>query len=164
MTTDLNWLPELVRLDTYNGNWDRYLEAIYNFFSKDFVADQPTYQGRKLALKRLPMYEGKEVTFWHIISEGGSEESRVPNLRRCERIKWPRPIIENCNDPDIKIWENLRNNEKRICILLDSADYLVVIARRRDFDLFWTAYPLTWPHQKRKLIKEYEAYIKANAA
>ena len=164
MTTDLKWLPELVRLDTYNGNWDRYLEVIYNFFTKDFVDDQPTYQGRKLALKRLPMYEGKEATFWHIISEGNTEESRTPNLRRCERIKWPRPIIENSADPVIKLWHNKRKGKIRICLLLDPANYLVILERRANYDIFWTAYPIDRPHQKRKLVKEYEEYIKANAA
>jgi hypothetical protein len=164
MTTNVTWLPDLVLFDEYDGNWDRYLEVIYNFFTKDFVDDQPKFQGRKLALKKHPMYLGKEATFWHIISEGKSEDDRTPDLRRCERIKWPRPVIENCNDPDIKIWENLRDHEKRACILLDSADYLVVIARRQGYDLFWPAYPITWPHHKRKLIEEYEAYIKANAA
>ena len=164
MTTNVTWLPGLVLLNDYNGNWERYLEVIYNFFTRDFVDDQPTFQGKKLALKRHPMYEGKEATFWHIIQEGEIEEARTPDIRRCERIRWPRPVIENSNDPDVKIWENIRDHEPRVCILLDSEDYLVVIARRQGYDLFWTAYPITWPHQKRKLIKEYEASLKANAA
>ena len=164
MTANMTWLPDLVLLDGHGGNWDRYLKVIYNFFTKDFVDDQPTYHGKKLALKRFPMYEGKEATFWHIISEGIIEDDRTPDLRRCERIRWPRPVIENSSDPDIKIWENNRHHETRVCILLDSADYLVVIARRQGYDLFWAAYPITRPHHKRKLIKEYEAYIKANAA
>jgi hypothetical protein len=164
MNKEISWLPGLVYFEGYNGNWEKYLEAIYNFFSKDFVEDVPVYQGRKLALKRHPMYDGKEATFWHIISEGKAENDRTPDLKRCERIRWPRPVIENCNDKEIKIWENSRDHEARVCILLDSANYLVVIARRREYDLFWAAYPITWPHHKRKLIKEYEAYIKANAA
>ena len=164
MITNLPWLPDLVLFETYNGNWDKYLDEIYRFFHDDFVKDKPTFQGKKLALKRHPVYEGKEATFWHIISEGKIEEERIPNLRRCERIRWPRPIIENCHNPEIKIWENLRGHEKRVCILLDSVDYIVVIAKRQSYDLFWVAYPINWPHQKRKLLKEYEAYIKANAA
>jgi hypothetical protein len=29
-----------------------------------------------------------------MIQEGRTEDERTPDLRRCERIRWPRPIIE----------------------------------------------------------------------
>lgn len=164
MNNTIAWLPNTVLLDEFNGNWERYLDALYRFFKIDFVNSKPLFQGRELSLKRHPMSDGKEATFWHIISEGDHEDDRVPELRRCERIRWPRPIIENCEDMEVKIWENQRHNETRVCLLLDSHDYLVVIARRKGYDLFWAAYPITWPHQKKKLLKEYEAYIKSNAA
>jgi hypothetical protein len=65
----------------------------------------------------------------------------------------------------LKIWENIRDGEKRVCIWLsfDIEDYLVVLAKRTGYLLFWTAYPLTYESTKRKLQKEYEAY-KAGAA
>lgn len=164
MDLEITWLPDLIHLHSFEGNWDKYFEFIYKVFTKDFVEDPPFYEGRKLRLKKHPMYEEKEATFWHIISDGISEESRIPNLRRCERIPWPRPIIENSTDPVVKIWQNKRNGKVRICLLLDSYNYIVILDRRDDYDLFWTAYPIDQPHQKRKLIKEYEAYINANAA
>ena len=117
-----------------------------------------------MALKRHPVIQGKEATFWHLISEGGNEADRLPDLRRCERIRWPRPIIENAAEPVIKIWENERKGERRICLWFDNEDYLVILARRSDYVLLWTAYLVTLPHQKRKLQQEYEAYKKAGAA
>ena len=160
----IDWLPDLVLFEHYQGNWDKYLQIIYQFFVIDFLDNPPQYQGRTLALKRHPIIDGKEATFWHIISEGSTEDDRTPDIRRCERIRWPCPIIEHCEDAVIKMWENQRKNETRICIWLEMADYLVVLARREGYDLFWTAYPITWAHQRRKLQKEYDAYIKANAA
>lgn len=38
------------------------------------------------------MADGKEATFWHMIQEGRIEEDRTPDIRRCERIRWPKPI------------------------------------------------------------------------
>jgi hypothetical protein len=101
--------------------------------------------------------QGKEATFWHLISEGELESDRLPDLRRCERIRWPRPVIEHTTEPVIKVWENERGSEKRVCLWLESAEYLVVLARRKSYVLIWTAFPVTEAHRKRKLQREYEA-------
>jgi len=161
-----DWIPTLVYLADYGGNWDSYLIAIYKFFRRDFIDSQPKFRGERLKLKRYPVIDGKEATFWHIISEGSYEPGRLPNLRKCERICWPHPIIESQEkEPLLKIWENTRDGETRICIWLsfDTEDYLVVIAKRKGYLLFWTAYPLIYENTKNKLQKEYDAY-KARAA
>lgn len=164
MTEQLFWIPPLVFLESYNGNWDEYIRAVYEFFRKDFVEDKPVYEGKKISVKRYPIIDGKEITFWHIISEGNEEINRTPDLRRCERIRWPRPIVEHASHPAIKIWRNERRGETRICIWLESHDYLVVLADRGTYKLFWTAYSVTRNHTKRKLLKEYLSFKKAGAA
>ena len=152
------WLPPLVLFETYNGNWEKYLNVLYDFFSEDFITSNPSYRGVKLSLKRHPIIQGKEATFWHIISEGRAEDERVPDLRRCERIRWPRPIIENPEAPILKIWENKRNGEKRICLWLEQQEYLVILAERKGYILLWTAFCVTLSHQKRKLEREFRAF------
>jgi hypothetical protein len=164
MTPIPDWLPPLVLFTDYSGNWNHYVEALYGYFKQDFVDSSPSFRGTRLVLKRHPMKHGKEATFWHLISEGKVEDERVPNPRRCERIRWPRPIIEYADDPVMKVWENKRKHEKRICIWFEDVEYLVVLAIRKGYILLWTAYPVTRLHRKRKLQKEYEAYVKANAA
>ncbi|MBS4060887.1 MAG: hypothetical protein KG029_10845 [Bacteroidetes bacterium] len=162
MTDNPEWLPPLILLKDSEGDWDTYLDKIYQVFRRDFVARKPVFRGIRLALKRHPISEGKEATFWHIISEGKDEQNRTPDLRRCERMGWPCPIIEMSDgDHNLRVWENQRDDETRICIWLsfDGEDYLVVLAKRKEFVLLWTAYPLTYPHQKRKLQREYEAYM-----
>jgi len=124
MTSLPDWLPPLVALADYGGDWERYLAALYDFFRQDFVDDKPLFEGRSLALKRLPTSQGKEATFWHLISEGRQEEERLPDLRRCERIRWIRRIIEHAADPAVKAWENERRGETRICLWLEQGDYL----------------------------------------
>ena len=151
------WLPPLVRFESWGGNWPKYLEALYAFFKRDFVDASPSFRGTCLRLKRHPLIEGKEATFWHLISEGQNESERLPDLRRCERIQWPRPVIENADEPVVKVWKNERRGESRICLWLEDAEYLVILAERKGYLLPWTAYPVTEAHRKRKLKKEYEA-------
>ena len=107
------------------------------------------------------MYRDREATFWHILTEGPVEETRSPDLRRYERISWPKRIIEFCytSCSNIKVWENNRKGENRILLWCEDIEYLVVLADRKDYILFWTAYPVTEDHRKRKLLKEYEKFI-----
>lgn len=163
MSSMPNWLPPLILLRDHQGDWRTYLAAVYAMFKRDFVDSKPVFQGRRLGLKRLPMAQDKEATFWHMIQEGPVEEERIPDFRRCERICWPRPIIEHDTDPAIKVWRNQRGKEQRICLWFAQENYLVILADRGDYILPWTAYPVEQPHRQRKLEKEHEEYWRQQA-
>lgn len=157
MSPASSWLPEIILLEAYKGEWGRYLEALYSVFKRDFLDSKPQFLGRNIALKRYPMENGKEATFWHFISEGKCEEDRLPDMRRCERIPWPRPIIESHETEQVLSWTTTRNGERRILLALDDFSYLVVLADRGHYVLPWTAYCVERDHQRRKLKREYEA-------
>lgn len=153
-----SWLPELIHLESYGGNWERYLDMLYACFKADFMENKPLFQGQKIALKRHPMSQNKEATFWHLISKGKVEEERHIDLRRCERIRWPKAIIENSEDSSVKFWKNIRRSEVRICLWLEKQEYLLILAERKGYILPWTAYMVTKPHRKKKFQKEFEDY------
>lgn len=164
----VDWLPPLVLMGDSGGDWAAYLDKVYHFFVADFVDSKPSYMGRRLGLKRHPIIDGKEATFWHMTSEGEIEADRTPDFRRMERIRWPKPVIENTEErqdaPVVKVWRNVRSkNETRILIWVETEQYLVVLADRGDYILPWTAYQVTRSHQQRKLQKEYEKYWKSKA-
>jgi len=163
MTTSPHWLPPMVLFTDQRGNWDAYLDDLYRYFKQDFVESRPSFEGRKLGFKRHPLFHGKEATFWHMISESADEEERIPDLRRCERIRWPRPIIEHNEDVVVKVWKNQRRGEPRICLWLEGQDYLVILADRKGYLLLWTAYVVDQPHRQRKLQKEFEQYCEGRA-
>jgi len=159
-------LPDLILFENYSGDWELYLDAIYSFFKKDFIESKPSYKGIKLGLKKYPMYKNKEATFWHFVSEGEMENERTPDLKRCERIRWPRPIIENPDSDNIKFWENKRGLKENICLCFGEWEYLVVLRKGNNYLIPWTAYCSKYEHTKRKWEKEYNEYIvqKANTA
>lgn len=154
------WLPALIRLADSNGDWNRYVEMVYRYFRQDFIRNPLMFAGQPIQLKRHPMEQGKEAVFWHLVSEGEIEADRLPDLRRCERIRWVRPIIEHAATDSVKVWENTRKGEIRICLWCEEAEFLVILAKRSTYYLLWTAYPIVEEHRKRKLRKEYEAYKK----
>lgn len=162
MSETFEWLPQLITLKDCEGEWKKYLEVIYAIFHRDFVASKPTYAPKRFALKRHPEYDGKAATFWHLISEGPVEEQRTPDMRRCERIAWPKPIIEAIDDESVRVWRNKRGRNDRILIAVEDFSYVVILDDRKDFVLLWTTYFLEQPNRRRKMEREYDAWRKKN--
>ena len=159
-----DWLPDLLLFSDYDGEWEMYLEALYQHFCRDFVNSKPSYPGKRWALKRYPLEKGKEATFWHLISEGQAESERLPDLRRCERICWPRAMIDAISAGRVKVWRNQRGGEQRVLLALEDFSYVVVLADRGDYILLWTAYGVEREHTRDKLRKEYESAVKNGLA
>lgn len=155
---DPGTLPELILLGDHGGDWNRYVEAIYAHFKADFVDAKPAFRGRRLGLKKHPVIQDKEATFWHFVSEGDDEAERLPDIRRCERIRWPRAIIEQADALGAKVWSEPRGSEQRVHIWYEQAAYLVVLADRGGYVLPWTAYPVERQRQRDKLNRRYENY------
>jgi len=107
------------------------------------------------------MENGKEATFWHMISEGKVEADRLPDLRRCERICWPRPLIEKAPAEDLRVWRQTRNRENRIAIAVPDFSYIVILAERSEgngvYYLPWTAFFVEYDNGRRRYQKEWNA-------
>ena len=161
---DVFELPELVLLENFGGDFNKFLNAVYGFFKKDFIKTKPVFRETRLGLKKYPISGGKEATFWHITSEGDDEINRNPDLRRMERIKWPAPLINNSEHSCLKVWENVRGNKSNILIFHEEEQYLVILRKAKDYLLLWTAYLVEHEARKNKLLKEYEEYKNAESA
>ena len=159
MSSDTWRLPTLVDFNLYGGDWAQYLGAVYEVFRQDFVESSPVWPSRRWALKRHPLHAGKEATFWHIIQEGDDESTRIPSLRRCERIRWPRKLIDSAHSGRVRHWTNHRNGETRILLATEDFSYVVVLADRETYVMLWTAFPVEKQHRREKLQKEYEKFM-----
>ena len=157
-------LPDLILLEHFGGIFNEFLNAVYDLFKEDFIKTKPVFRGTRLGLKKYPITEGKEATFWHMTSEGDDEATRIPDLRRMERIKWPASIINNSELSCLKVWENERSNKKNILIFHEEEQFLVILRKGKGYLLPWTTYLVEHKARKNKLLKEYEAYKNAKSA
>lgn len=156
-------LPELILLEDFNGDYTSFIDAVYEVFENDFIKHQTKFRGETLRMKWHPVFQKRAYTFYHMTHKGQDEQNREPDLRRCERMPWARPVIENCDGWKLKIWPQKRKGANRLCIWLeleDEADYFVIIDVRKDYKLLWTAFVAEYEHEKRKKQKEYEAWFK----
>lgn len=156
--------PHLIYLEDYKGIFQAYFAAVYAVFKNDFIKSQPQFDGLKVAVRKYPEVDGLHRTFYHITHEGEDEDNRQPDIRRMERIRYPRYVVEQHHHPEILIWKNRRGKDERVLLFNENENYIVVLTKRNEYYLFITAYVVDTEHRKRSLLKEYETYKKAKTA
>ena len=161
------WLPVLEFLANYDNDWATYEAALYRIFKRDFIDSHPFYNNTRVSVKHYPIEYGKEEAFFHTTCKdyvGGG--NRVPDFRRCERIRWIRAFIENydcdptrCEDCDgVKVWTEPFKSKLRVHFLLEEERYMVILEKRKDYYLLITAFYLDYDNALRKQLKHYEMY------
>jgi len=157
-------LPDKITLVEFGGSFESFHKAVYEIFKKDFVDSKPTFEGKKLKLKKYPIVDDKEYTFYHFTHDGENEDERQPNLRRMERIGFIKPMINNSKSEKLKVWRNKRGTKERILIYHEEESFLVVLEDRGEYILPWTAYYVEHNFRRKKLLAEYDEYIKTKTA
>ena len=152
MTVDLSWLPPLLSHHEAGS-----VDDLYAHFRRDFIVTAPTLLGKPFGMKRHPMRDGREATFWHLISTGTDESNRQIDHQRCRRICWPRALIDAVGSSRVLWWRTSRGADRRIAIALPDFSYVVIVSERHGYVLLWTAYYVHQPHRRRKLQREYDA-------
>lgn len=169
---ECKWLPILMLFEDYDS-WDSYQDALYKVFCYDFKETYPVFEEKRVNYRRHPIEYDREEAFYHITCQDYLKDGeRVPDFRRCERVRWVKKFIENynCNLEDcvecsgIKTWEEDYKGNSRVHILLEEERYMVVIERRKEYCLLVTAFYFEQDHSLRKKIKKYEAYKAKNAS
>lgn len=152
-------VPALEYLEAHGGDVVAYFNHLFVIFCEDFTSNTARFRGLKVGLSNNAQSMGKPETFWHVTSEG-TPETRTPDLRRCERIRWIRFALDNCDTGRVKCWENTRTGERRVLLWLDES-FIVVLRHRGSHVLLLTAYCVAREHQRRKLRAEWEQWQQA---
>ena len=83
------WVPDL---EIYNTDvyelWKDYEDFLYTIFRTDFIVNHPSFEGKKVQIRFYPIENNKEEAFYHVTCQDYMKDgNRVPDLRRCERIR-----------------------------------------------------------------------------
>lgn len=139
-------LPQLVLLSEYEAT--NYLDAVYNIFNEEIANGKLSFLCLPIKCPWNPPFENKHFCFWHLISEKGDsdkEEDRIPDLRRCERIRWIAYVLNNAND-NRKVWcwekavKTKRGRVSHIILYLHEENYMVILRRKSNRLELVTAY------------------------
>jgi hypothetical protein len=150
--------PDLVLFDAFGGDWTAYETELHRIFLAEIAGAALQFRGVRVSCRRYPVVGGRSASFWHLVQEGSAEKDRTPDLRRCERIRWVRWVIENATThPEIDEWQNTRGTEVNT-LLWYREQYLVVLAKRDGYLLLKTAYCTEKSGRIRQLRKERDAF------
>ena len=140
-----DWLPEMARVDPWT---EATYAMLYMIFCRDIRDAELRYQGREVWFFK-EMDGGKEALFWHLttrknkvepiprrkknvfsVDQVTAEQERLPDLRRCERLPWVKPLIEHGNDPDVLAWDYEEGDRTiKTYVWIQAYDFVVIMKR-----------------------------------
>lgn len=148
------WLPPMATVDPWTNDT---FDCLYAIFTRDFKDAPPDYEGRIVWF--FPEVEnGKEVVFWHLTSKEDKESgSRLPDLRRSERLPWAKPMLTHPKEPEIQAWDYEEADRGiKTYVWLKDHDYLVILKRCKDGSRrLVTSFYIEYSNYRRKLEKKY---------
>ena len=169
--------PEIIELNDFGGDFNLYQQRLLQVYQRDLWNGRLTFNGLRVVPRVHKKYRVGGLildhTFAHITTKGDIEDDRVLDIRRCERLVYIKPIIENCLHNDVKIWENSRFDKKgneivSVVLWCEKINSKVILTRRRgtrgrdDYYTITSFYLVNQGHKIRQLNKEYEEYVQVN--
>ncbi len=146
----------------FEGRWEPYLDILYQEYLDTIVNGDLLFRQLPVRTKFMPEHNGKGFSFWHVISEAPSpenrnEDDRIPDMERCERIRWIAWTIKLAGQEKFSWWESKRGSKTNVVIWAEDYDFAVVLAKRSNYYLLKTAYCLK-ERRKRTFEKERDEY------
>jgi len=149
------WLPDPFVI---SGDWARDLANLYEIFQADFKRRRCNFRGKRIIFDGRVLEGAYEEGFWHLITktDQGTRE-RLFDGRRAECLPWCRPVLCNCEDGEVKVWNWKEGNGKiRTYVWLESLDYVVILECKGNICFLLTAHHVDGNSTRRKLEKKYD--------
>ena len=138
-------IPSKLSAELFKNNPELYKEALYKIFKRDFIDNNVTHHGKTLDIIHEKLYENKERSFWHIISEGAEDTNRTPISWRAEVLPWIKPLIqEDGSCTQYKEWRKYNDKSKKIrnYIWCTAINFLIILEDRDTHYKLISAYPV----------------------
>jgi hypothetical protein len=152
------WLPPMFSVSPWT---EQTFEELYAVFRRDLLLARVTYRGFNVWFY-CERDRGKEEIFWHLTHREDKSQDppvRLPDLRRCERLPWVRPMIVRCPDTASQLfdWDHKEGNgDIKTYIWLKDLDFVVIMKKLGDGQRrLITSFYLDYEHQRQKMQKKW---------
>jgi len=155
-----HWLPEMVSVSPWTN--DTY-DLLYEIFRRDILLSRLTYRRNRVWFYPQSSANDKEDIFWHLTTredQSVNPPERYPDLRRCERLSWIKPMILGSPDEgdDLLDWDHEEGDGAiKTYVWLHRLDFVVIMKKLRDGQRrLITSFHLDNQHQRDKMRRKYE--------
>lgn len=137
--------------------------TMYGHYLNDIVKNPLIINGIRLTFNtnasRHPVCKGKHQCFEHIITrESKHSGKRNFDHERANKIHWIKPILENVNDPRIKYFEAINDdNENQQFYWYEEMNFVIILRELNPNLLLITSFSVD-KEERYGFKKQYEAY------
>jgi hypothetical protein len=149
--SDLGLAP-LFPLAGFDGSLGEYIDRLYARYCSTVHEAGLDIWGLPLVAGDRRASDGRDATFWHIITSSTAEkveQTRRLDLERCALVPRVCDVLERLADESLRVywWQ-----EPKAHILATPADFSVIVMVRRVCGTykFVTAWPAAKPHERRR--------------
>jgi len=171
------WLPEKVCVDPWTA--ETY-NVLYGIFCRDIRGTDIYYRGYSVWIFR-EIDDGREKIFWHLTTrevkptpiprrkrrfypkdQTHIKGDRYPDFRRCERLPWVKPLIENPGESEIVDWDYEEGDRTiRTYVWLKDHDFVVIMKKYPDNKRrLITSFYVDQSYKRKDFERKYEQRIK----
>ena len=161
--TSLDDLEDLFEDLSIDGPDKEQMFTMYGHYLKDIVNNPLVINGITLTFNknasRHPVCKGKHQCFEHIITrESKYSGKRNFDRERANKIHWIRPILENVNDPRIKYFEAINDdNENQQFYWYEEMNFVIILREIMPNLLLITSFSVD-KEERYGFKKKYEEY------
>lgn len=163
--SSLDDLEDLFEDLSIDGPDKTQMHTMYGHYLKDIVNNPLVIKGITLTFNknpsRHPVCKGKHQCFEHIITrESKHSGKRNFDRERANKIHWIRPILENVNDPRIKYFEAINDdNENQQFYWYEEMNFIIILREITPNLLLITSFSVD-KEERYGFKKKYEEYKK----
>lgn len=170
-----------------NCNIETKVDDQYKNYLSLFQESINYINSKEIYRQRFPDIDGYDMSYFHTITKSYNHKNPscdCPNrLITCEHPFSYNPLIAHKNpreicphrlfsvhclkdffNKELYIWRkdiSQRGIKHRICCYCPKDDYMIVLEERNNGDIYFkTAYPIEFSSRRRRLLEEYNKYIK----
>ncbi|WED22660.1 RlfB protein [Vibrio sp. JC009] len=155
-------------------------DFLYSIFHKDFVQNE-AYLAESIYVDPhgQGMREGKEEVFWHITTRDKTKrikkegkfvtvKTRLLDPDRASRIHWVKPILQNHDHGDIKLFYRKETKGKkpiRLYLWAHNSDFVVIVQKLgKSTSFLVTSFYITETYKRDSYQKWYSDYVDCKRA
>lgn len=170
------WLPDLFNVTPWT---ESTYEQLYEIFCAE-IRDHNLKCGSTSVCICQTKTDDKEDIFWHLTTRKEKaqkiprrkqkvhknkkielQQSRSADLRRCERLPWVKPVIENHLDKQVLSWFFLEGDGAiKKYLWLKGHNHVVIMKKIKYKFRLITAFYVDREYTRRQLNKKYENRLK----